>query len=118
MSAQAVCDTSELAPGTTRVADLVTGAGSTVTIALIRTEDGEFYAIDDECSHGQVSLAEGELTGCEIECWAHGARFDVRTGEPTALPALSPVNAYAVSFDGTTVLVDVDHPKTSIKENA
>ncbi|MFZ1652975.1 MAG: non-heme iron oxygenase ferredoxin subunit, partial [Candidatus Nanopelagicales bacterium] len=51
-----------------------------VEVALVHTE-GQVYAIDDVCSHAEVSLSEGEVEGCFIECWLHGSRFDVRTGE-------------------------------------
>ena len=51
-----------------------------------------------------------------VECWAHGSRFDVRTGEPDELPAIIPVKTYPVRVDGERVLVDVDAPKTSQKE--
>lgn len=58
--------------------------------------DGEFYAIEDQCSHDAVSLSEGGLYGCEIECSQHGARFDVRTGAHLSPPALTGVKAYIV----------------------
>ena len=57
------------------------------SIAIVHGEDGEFYAIHDECSHAAVPLSEGEVEGCTLECWLHGSRFDLRTGEPTGLPA-------------------------------
>ncbi len=43
--------------------------------------------MSDVCSHGQVSLSDGEVEGETIECWLHGSRFDLRTGMPLALPA-------------------------------
>ena len=52
-------------------------------IAVFNVDDA-FYAIDDVCTHDGGPLAEGELIGCEIECPRHGARFDVRTGRPSA----------------------------------
>ena len=44
---------------------------------------------------------------CEIECWLHGSRFDLRTGKPTGLPATEPVAVYPVTVQGDDVLVDV-----------
>ncbi|HEX2906483.1 MAG TPA: non-heme iron oxygenase ferredoxin subunit [Phototrophicaceae bacterium] len=58
--------------------------------------DGQYYAIEDVCTHDGNPLAEGELVGCEIECPRHGARFDLRTGKVTAPPALVDVPAYQV----------------------
>jgi len=63
-------------------------------------------------------LSEGDVDGCFIECWAHGSRFDVRTGEPDQLPAIYPVKTYPVRIEDGRVLVDADNPKTSNKENA
>ena len=65
-----------------------------------------------------MSLSEGAIDGCHVECWAHGSRFDVRTGEPDEFPAITPVKTYPVRIDGERVLVDVDAPKTIQKENA
>ena len=52
--------------------------------------DGDFYAINDVCSHADVSLSEGEVDGRTIECWLHGSRFDLRTGQPPAFPRPTP----------------------------
>jgi 3-phenylpropionate/trans-cinnamate dioxygenase ferredoxin component len=80
-----------------------------VEVALIRTDD-EVFAIHDECSHASIPLSEGEVEGCEIECWLHGSMFDLRTGKPTNLPATEPVNIYPCNVDGDAVYVDVHHP--------
>ena len=60
------------------------------------------YAVHDKCSHADVSLSEGEVDGCTLECWLHGSRFDLRTGEPTGLPATEPVAVYPVKIDRAT----------------
>ena len=80
-----------------------------VDVALVRDQD-EWYAIYDECSHAAIALSEGDVEGCEIECWLHGSRFDLRTGKPTGLPATEPVAIYPVKVDGDDVLVDVHNP--------
>ena len=49
--------------------------------------DGDFYAIEDVCTHDGGPLGEGKLEGCQIICPRHGARFDVRTGQALTLPA-------------------------------
>ena len=118
MSEQVACFTGDLEPGSAMLAELTIASGRDIPIAIIRTDDGEFYAIDDLCTHGEVSLSEGEVDGCFIECWAHGSRFDVRTGEPDELPAIIPVKTYPVRIDGERVLVDPDAPKTLGKETA
>ncbi|GAA4909197.1 bifunctional 3-phenylpropionate/cinnamic acid dioxygenase ferredoxin subunit [Streptomonospora salina] len=67
-------------------------------IALFNA-DGEIYAVDDTCTHQNASLSEGWLEGCHIECPLHEAAFDLRTGQPTCLPAKRPVRTYAVTVD-------------------
>ena len=87
-----------------------------VGIALVRTAD-EVFAIHDECSHASIPLSEGEVEGCEIECWLHGSMFDLRTGKPTNLPATEPVNIYPCKVDGDAVYVDVHHPLNTDQES-
>ena len=89
-------------------------------LSVVRAEDGSLHAIDDVCTHANVSLSEGEVEDCTIECWLHGSRFDLRTGEPTGLPATVPVGVYAVTIEGDDVLVDVSAPlnlSTTSKEH-
>lgn len=77
-----------------------------VPVAVVRS-DGEVYAIYNVCSHEEVELSDGDVEDCEIECWLHGSRFDLRNGEPTGLPATEPVPVFGCSVDGEDVLVDV-----------
>jgi len=77
-----------------------------VPVALVRS-DGELYAIHDTCSHAEVSLSDGDVSGATIECWLHGSRFDLITGRPTGLPATTSVPVYPVKIDGDDVLVGV-----------
>ena len=67
-------------------------------ISLVRIDD-DVYAIGDVCSHEDVSLSEGYVDAeeCLLECWRHGAMFDLKTGEPETLPAVRPVPTYDVS---------------------
>jgi len=97
----ALCGVDELEPGTARRFDV---AGH--RIALARIGDA-FHAVDDECSHEDYSLAEGEVwvDECQIECPRHGSTFDLSTGEPCSLPATQPVAVYEVVVDAGTVSV-------------
>ena len=74
-------------------------------IAVVHADDDNFYAVHDECSHAAVPLSEGEIDGCTLECWLHGSRFDLRTGEPTGLPATEPVPVYPVEIRDGDVYV-------------
>ena len=78
-----------------------------VDIAIVHAEDDNFYAVHDECSHAAVPLSDGEVDGCTLECWLHGSRFDLRTGEPTGLPATEPVPVYPVEVRDGSVYVTV-----------
>ena len=77
-------------------------------LAIVRIGD-DWYAIGDQCSHAEASLAEGEVwpDECEIECPKHGSAFSLKTGEPLSLPATQPVPTYTVRVDGDDVLVRV-----------
>jgi 3-phenylpropionate/trans-cinnamate dioxygenase ferredoxin component len=78
-------------------------------VAIVRNGD-DLYAIEDECSHAQVALSEGDVEGCEIECWMHGSRFDLRTGKPIGPPATEPVPIFPVQVAGDDVLIDIESP--------
>lgn len=68
---------------------------------------GQVYAIDDVCTHDRGPLGQGELIGKEIECPRHGARFDVTSGAATRLPAVRPVQTYAVHVKDGRISVEV-----------
>lgn len=69
--------------------------------------DGDFFAIDDTCTHGEWSLCDGYLEGHEIECTLHMAKFCVRTGAVLAPPADTSVKVYPVEVKGDDVMVDL-----------
>lgn len=74
------------------------------SLVLARDGEGEdtaVYALQDLCSHAAVALSEGEVSSCQIECWLHGSRFDLRTGKPTGLPATEPVATFPVELRPT-----------------
>jgi 3-phenylpropionate/trans-cinnamate dioxygenase ferredoxin component len=104
MSFQRVCSVAEVAPD------------SAISVEIGRNEvaivnsNGRFYAIADECSHASIPLSEGDVGDGEIECYLHGSRFDLATGEPLGLPATEPVAVYPCQVSGEDVLVDVTSP--------
>jgi 3-phenylpropionate/trans-cinnamate dioxygenase ferredoxin component len=86
-----LCNTSEIPINSTKVFEV----GS--RRFLVCNMDGQFYAMDDRCTHDNGPLGEGELLeGGEIECPRHGARFDVRTGKALCFPAVGAVSTYSV----------------------
>ncbi len=64
------------------------------TKIVLAESGGEIFALYDECSHEEFPLSEGDVVDGQVECILHGARFDLRSGKPKALPAVKPVRAY------------------------
>ena len=76
-------------------------------IVIFRDHSGNFSALENRCSHADVRLSEGAFEDGVVECPAHGARFDVRSGKPLCMPAVSPVKRFEVSLEGEDVFVTV-----------
>ncbi|CAB4580923.1 MAG: Rieske 2Fe-2S domain-containing protein [Actinobacteria bacterium] len=64
-------------------------------VLVVKTMDG-LFAVSDVCSHAEVSLAEGTVAGGKVECWLHGAQFDLASGAALCLPATKAIGAYSV----------------------
>jgi nitrite reductase/ring-hydroxylating ferredoxin subunit len=92
----------DVAPGTVRVVQV---ASRSLCVGL--TEDGEWGAIDNVCTHDGGVLGEGELDGNAVECPRHGGRFDLFSGRVLALPPVRPVNAYEVHVQDGDVVVEL-----------
>ena len=92
----------DVKPGEFRVVDI-----DDVEIAVINC-NGEFYAIEDVCTHDGGQLTGGEIEGCQIECPRHGARFDIATGEALTAPAYEPVAVFPVRVHDGMVQVRDD----------
>lgn len=75
-----------------------------VAVCLTRIGD-EVFAVEDTCTHSEASLSEGEVSGTNIECWLHGAEFDLRTGEALTPPATSALKTFKVEVNGNQVVV-------------
>ena len=65
----------------------------------------EVFAVADICSHAETSLSAGDIKDYKIECWLHGAEFDLRSGEVLTPPAFEAIETYAVVRDGDTVTI-------------
>ncbi|HXQ17446.1 MAG TPA: non-heme iron oxygenase ferredoxin subunit [Caulobacteraceae bacterium] len=70
--------------------------------------DGQFYATDDLCTHGLVSLSYGDVVDGIIHCPMHGGAFDIRTGKPAALPCRLPLKTYEVVVIGDELFADLN----------
>jgi 3-phenylpropionate/trans-cinnamate dioxygenase ferredoxin component len=71
--------------------------------------EGEYYAIEDRCSHDDGPLAEGDYDPEEgyAVCPRHGSRIDIRTGRALTLPAVLPVETFPVVVEDGMVKVDI-----------
>jgi 3-phenylpropionate/trans-cinnamate dioxygenase ferredoxin subunit len=107
-----VCDLEDLAVGTPALADV-----DGIPMALVRTAPEAVHAVHDICTHANVSLSEGELDGCTLECWLHGSRFDLHTGAPSGPPATVPVAVYPVALIDGAVYVSTT-PTASTEEHS
>ncbi len=95
-----VAKISEVPPGTRKLVDF-----EEVTVAIFNL-DGQFYCIEDVCTHDGGPVAEGELDGFSIECPRHGALFDIRDGAVLSMPAVTPVPTYEVKVEGDDIFVE------------
>ena len=98
-----VCPVDELAPGEMKI---VTSGLLSIGVYNL---DGQFYAIEDRCSHDDGPLAEGpfDADACTVECPRHGSLFDLTSGRPKTLPAYQPVPTYPVTIEDDTVKLEV-----------
>ncbi|WKX01892.1 bifunctional 3-phenylpropionate/cinnamic acid dioxygenase ferredoxin subunit (plasmid) [Rhodococcus aetherivorans] len=107
MAPTKVCDRNDLPPG-----EMLRYEGGPEPI-LVSNVDGEFFAVQDVCSHDNWALSEGFLEDGIVECTLHYAKFCVRTGKVKALPASSPLRTFVVKVEGNDVLVDLDSGVTN-----
>ncbi len=93
-----VCRLSEIEPGTAR------RVGAATPIAVFHV-DGEVFATEDTCTHGQSSLCDGYVDGPVVECAWHMAKFCLRTGKALTLPAVKPLRTYPVRVADGVVFI-------------
>jgi 3-phenylpropionate/trans-cinnamate dioxygenase ferredoxin subunit len=73
---------------------------------LLTCHNGEIFALDNVCSHDGAPLGEGILVDGQIECPRHGARFDIKTGSATRMPAIAGINSYEIKIENGDILVE------------
>jgi len=92
----------ELEPGEKKQIDL-----DGIEVALFNV-DGNYYVIEDVCSHDGAPLCHGKFSGEEITCPRHGARFNVKSGAALCMPAVEAIDTYEVKIEGNDLLIEVD----------
>jgi 3-phenylpropionate/trans-cinnamate dioxygenase ferredoxin subunit len=77
------------------------------TFALYRTGDDRYFATDGLCTHEQVDLADGFVSGATIECPMHNGVFDFTTGEAKGAPACVNLATYPAKVEGGRLFVNL-----------
>ncbi|MCB0258061.1 MAG: non-heme iron oxygenase ferredoxin subunit, partial [Anaerolineae bacterium] len=92
-------------------ADLQPGQAMALTVdnatVAVYNVDGTFYATQDECTHVDGPLSEGDMEGSTIICPWHASCFDVTTGAVLKGPAREPLKTYKVVVDGDVASVEM-----------
>jgi nitrite reductase/ring-hydroxylating ferredoxin subunit len=96
-----LCSTADVAVGTALKVEI-----EGLAIAVFNL-DGEFYVIDDQCTHGPGSLSEGYIDGDIVECDFHNGAFNIKTGEVAAPPCMIPVRTYRTTVSEGKVYIVV-----------
>jgi p-cumate 2,3-dioxygenase ferredoxin component len=87
---------------------LQVGAPGLPALAVYRVGAEEFYCTQDLCTHGNASLSdEGDLQGYIVECSWHEGKFDVRSGQPCALPCTEALKTFPVTVEAGAVFIEV-----------
>lgn len=98
-----VARVSDIAPGEMKYVEVGPDEDPVCLINLA----GEFYALDDCCTHEDASLSDGEIVGDELECPLHGGAFEIRNGMPAGFPVVIPAKMYDVRIEDGTILLGV-----------
>jgi 3-phenylpropionate/trans-cinnamate dioxygenase ferredoxin subunit len=69
--------------------------------------EGEYYALNDICTHAYACMSDGYVEDGKIECPLHAACFDIKTGKALTAPAAVDLDCYPVKIDGDQILVGV-----------
>ncbi|MEL4358965.1 MULTISPECIES: non-heme iron oxygenase ferredoxin subunit [unclassified Luteococcus] len=85
------------------------GTGEDIAVFF---SDGNYYALNDVCTHETASLADGWIEGDEVECPLHSAKFCLSTGAAKCLPASIPAKTHKVEVRGDEIWL---HPGTPVE---
>jgi 3-phenylpropionate/trans-cinnamate dioxygenase ferredoxin component len=96
-----ICNESELAEGS------ITAFHTKYGAVAVAKSGGKIFAFEEKCSHANVSLATGHIESEVVVCKAHGARFDLNTGNALSLPATGPIETYPVSIHDGMIEIDI-----------
>lgn len=97
-----LCSENEIAEGTVKTFRIDNKA------IAVAQYDGIVYAVDDICTHDGGDLGAGDIVNGQIQCPRHGARFDLKTGDATRMPAVIGIKTYRVKIEDGDILVALD----------
>jgi nitrite reductase/ring-hydroxylating ferredoxin subunit len=98
-----LCNAGDVAVGTALKVELEKEG----LILAVFNVDGEFYVLDDTCTHGPGSLSEGYIEGDVVECNFHNGQFNIRTGEVVLPPCMIPMKTYPATVENGKVMIEV-----------
>lgn len=94
-----LCTEDEIPEGTVKTFEI---HGKAIAVARY---DGVVYAVDDICTHDGGELGAGDIVNGQIQCPRHGARFDLKTGSATQMPAVIGIGTYRIKIENGDILV-------------
>ena len=96
-----VCKAVEIMPGQMKK---ISVGGKEIIVSNI---GGDYFAIDDTCSHSGASLSEGNLEGSTVTCDWHGAQFNCKNGKLIKFPAkIDDLEVYNVVVEEDNILIE------------
>jgi 3-phenylpropionate/trans-cinnamate dioxygenase ferredoxin component len=95
---QKLCDVNDLEDNQTLEVEI---NGKSVLVTRI---DGDFFAIENNCTHENLPLTGGQVYQGQIQCPRHGGRFEVKTGRATQLPAVMDLKTYKIKIEDYDVM--------------
>ena len=83
----------------------ITAGGKEIVVTKL---DGNYYAMDNVCSHAGADLHEGELSNNELICPWHGAKWDIKTGNLISFPQkLKPLQSHKILIENDTLYIEI-----------
>jgi biphenyl 2,3-dioxygenase ferredoxin component len=97
-----LCSAADISPG--NALKVETGD----LVLAVFNVDGEYYVMDDLCTHGPGSLSEGYIEGDVVECNFHNGQFNIKTGEVVAPPCMVPMKIYKTMVENGRVIIETE----------
>jgi len=83
----------------------ITAGGKEIIVTKL---GGNYYAMDNVCTHAGADLHEGELNNNVLTCPWHGAKWDIKTGNLISFPQkLTPLQSHKVLIENDTLYVEI-----------